>query len=72
MVCASLGVTITLNSRGITVKDGSNPTSSHLVINVTQVNSVEYVECEAVLLTDNTRTRSGRVDMTIFGILHAV
>ncbi len=65
--------TIVLNSRGITVKDGSNSTSSHLVINVTQVNSVEYVECEAVLLTNtNTRTRSGRVDVTIFGILHAV
>ncbi len=62
-----------LNSRGITVKEGSNSTSSHLVINVTQVNSVEYVECEAVLLTDtNTRTRSGRVDVTIFGILHPV
>ncbi len=65
--------TIVLNSRGITVKEGSNSTSSHLVINVTQVNSVAYVECEAVLLTDtNTRTRSGRVDVTIFGILHAV
>ncbi len=65
--------TIVLNSRGITVKEGSNSTSSHLVINVTQVNSVEYVECEAVLLTDtNTRIRSGRVDVTIFGILHAV
>ncbi len=51
---------ITLNSRGITVKDGSNSTSSHLVINVTQVNSVEYVECEAVLLTD-TRTRTRRL-----------
>ncbi len=63
----------TLNSQGITVKDGSNSTSSHLVINVTQVNSVEYVECEALLLTDtNRRTRSGRVDVTIFGILHAV
>ncbi len=61
-------------SRGITVKEQerSNSTSSHLVINATQVNSVEYVECEAVLLTDNTRTRSGRVDVTIFGILHAV
>ncbi len=65
--------TIALNSRGITVKDASNSTSSHLVINVKKVNIVEYVECEAVLLTDtNTRTRSGRVDMTIFGILHAV
>ncbi len=65
--------TMALNSRGITVKEGSNSTSSHLVINVTQVNSVEYVECEAVLLTDtSTRTRSGRVDVTIFGILHAV
>ncbi len=65
--------TIALNSRGITVKDGSNSTSSHMVINVTQVNSVEYVECEAVLLTNpSTRTRSGRVDVTIFGILHAV
>ncbi len=62
-----------LISRGITVKEGSNSTSSHLVINVTQVNSVEYVECEAVLLTDTSmRTRSGRVDVTIFGILHAV
>ncbi len=60
---------IVLNSRGITVKDGSNSTSSHLVINVTQVNSVEYVECEAVLLTDiNIRNRSDRVDVTIFGI----
>ncbi len=59
--------TISLNSRGITVKDA---TSSHLVINVTQVNSVEYVECEAVLLSNpNTRTRSGRVDVTIFGII---
>ncbi len=62
-----------LISRGITVKEGSNSTSSHLVITVTQVNIVEYVECEAVLLTDtSTRTRSSRVDVTIFGILHAV
>ncbi len=37
-----------LNSHGIYLKEGSNSTSSHLVINVTQVNSVEYVECEAV------------------------
>ncbi len=60
--------TMALNSRGITVKDGSNSTSSHLVINVTQVNSVEYVECGAVLLTNpSTRTRSSRVDVTIFG-----
>ncbi len=61
--------TMALNSRGITVKDGFNSTSSHLVINVTQLNnSVEYVECEAVLLTDtSTRTRSDRVDVTIFG-----
>ncbi len=29
--------TIALNSQGITVKDGSNSTSSHLVINVTQL-----------------------------------
>ncbi len=62
-----------LNSRGIYLKEGSNSTSSHLVINATQVNSVEYVECEAVLLTDTrTRTRSGRVGVTIFGILHDV
>ncbi len=55
------------------MKDGSNSTSSHLVINVTQMNSVEYVECEAVLITDsNMRTKSGRVDVTIFGILHAI
>ncbi len=64
---------IALNSRGITVKEGSNSTSSHLVINVTQVNSVEYVECEAVLLSNpRTRTRSSRVDVTIFGILHEI
>ncbi len=64
---------IILNSRGIYEKEGSNSTSSHLVINVIQVNSVEYVECGAVLLTNpSTRTRSGRVDVTIFGILHAV
>ncbi len=65
---------LALNSQGIYVKEGSNSTSSHLVINVTQLNnSVEYVECGAVLLTNpNMRTRSGRVDVTIFGILHAV
>ncbi len=63
--------TLALNSRGITVKDGSNSTLPHLVINVTQLNnSVEYVECEAVLLTNpNVRNRSGRVDVTIFGII---
>ncbi len=64
---------IILNSRGIHLKEGSNSTSSHLVINVTQVNSVEYVECEALLLADrNIQNRSSRVDVTIFGILHAV
>ncbi len=52
-----------LNSRGVYEKDGSSPTSSHLVINVTQVNIVEYVECEAV--SDLNMTRSGRVDVTI-------
>ena len=65
---SSDGITdrVTLLSRGIYVKEGSNSTSSHLIINATQVNIVEYVECEAVLITD-TNSRSRRVDVTIFG-----
>ncbi len=55
-----------LYSRGVYEKEGSSSTSSHLVINVTQVNIVEYVECEA--LSDLNSTRSGRVNVTIFGI----
>ncbi len=55
-----------LNSRDVYEKEGASSTSSHLVINVTQVNIVEHVECEA--LSDLNSTRSGRVDVTIFGI----
>ena len=55
-----------LNQRGIIVRVINNH-SSQLIVNPTVVQLVSYADCIAEDVNDGTRTRSQRVNVTIYG-----